>query len=1274
MGGLLMKRAESEPLIDGYFLFTLFPCNCFTSVFYATLVILNKEDICMKKFCKIFGFILLGIIVIAYLSFLFVLPNVVDINQFKPEVQKIAKEQSGLGVNFENAKIITTPLLGVGVKADNLSVTLPDNSILFSADNLKTRVALPSLALLTIKVSCFELNNSTINLEIVNGKQYKIISIIEDILNTSKEQKLEEGLNPEKPQGSWFNPAWIRIKVPYITLNNYKVLIKDLKTGHYLDLNGEQLKAGYFNGKTVKVKTYAELFSDKNKNITANVDIDTFLPPPAPQLDSEDDRAERIEIPLPNFVDLYRTYDLKANLDSKLRIRNGKKGFVSYGYIDLEGLTLKVSKLVIPESYFRAKTFGQNAEIDTNIAIAKNQNLELLGKLNYGKHPRMDMNIKSAEIKFNDLLSLGKAFLDSLNIKHEFGKFTATGSIKSDCYIKTNFKNLRSTGSVIVKNGGVGVNGIGQVIKGANVNVILDGSVLDIQNSSLYVNNSPVSIDGTIDSRSVADINIKADKIPLGMLFNAFAPMEMRQAYNFRSGDATFNIALNGKLKEAVATVKAGLVNLNISDRKNTFRVYNKKLTADFYCNTKELSGLIKNEELNISLPQTISNISIPMFEIEITEGNIVIKENKINFNNNSVITFAGSVINYIKPKLINFTVAGNISTEDLIKVIGREFKPFIHSSGNLPLKLTFQGDNKRQTLFAQILADKNNFITPVDFAELKDKNISLQSVVDFKGNRIKIKKTGFFTRNVSVDEKGNEVVTLDEVLGLDGTIMGNRINLIKVTMPNELSGKLHIFPRSLFATNGKAFIFGETSHPRMRGGFEIKNLSIPELLMSLRKGALRLRGDEIALSAEDLLLNGSDLALNTNFKLIQQGVFTLDNVNINSRYFNLDKVMKVSDLAMKYVPQGVNSGVNNGANVADIPLIISRGVINFARLITGNIDISNIRSRIAMRNNIFYLDNLRANAFKGGVNGDISVNLISMLLNIKLKGEEIDVEKAMLDACGMKGMLSGTAEFDTDISLSGTTMEDQMKSLKGNVNFLIKNGQFGPFGKLENLILAENIRESAFFQSFIGNLLSGLLTIDTTHFTELKGTLTFDDGICYIEPITSSGNILALHLFGKFDLLQNKIDMKVRARMASLVSNLLGPISAINPVNLVNSAASMNVVTAKAFSLFCEVAPIEEIEMLPSFANSYVDNSATKFQIVVRGDVAKPLTLVKSFKWLTTQMEFAKAKDFADSLPEQDEDSKATNIEELIEEHNSFGYKAKQFGKKIVHPFGSNK
>jgi len=185
-----------------------------------------------------------------------------------------------------------------------------------------------------------------------------------------------------------------------------------------------------------------------------------------------------------------------------------------------------------------------------------------------------------------------------------------------------------------------------------------------------------------------------------------------------------------------------------------------------------------------------------------------------------------------------------------------------------------------------------------------------------------------------------------------------------------------------------------------------------------------------------------------------------------------------------------------------------------------------------------------------------------------------------------------------------------------------------------------------------------------------LSGSLSFDDGICYIDPITSLGDILSLHVFGEFDLLRNYADMKVRARMASLVSNLLGPLGAINPANLLNSAASLNVVTAKAFSIFCEMIPEEEMAILPSFANKYVDNAATKFQIVVRGDVAKPLTLVKSFKWLATATEYQSAVDYVNSLPEPVEGSTATNIEEAIAEAQAFEAEKKTLGYKIKHLF----
>ena len=1200
----------------------------------------------MKKFLKGLGFTVLGIFILLYLSFLFVLPNAVDLNKYKPLVQKLAKEQAGLSVDFENPRIITTPLLGAGIKTDNISVKLPDGSLLFSADNLKTRVALPSIFLLTIKVSCLEIEKPFVNLEIINDENFKLSKLIEHILNAGKEQKLG---SQKEIKECWFDPAWIRIKVPNAKLYNYRILVNDLKSGHYLNLHGEELSAGYFNGKTAKLKTYAELYNDENRNITADIDINTFLPKPKPELDEEDDPAERIDLPFVNPVTMYRNYDLKANIDTKLRVRNHGGNLTSYGHFYIDDITLKVSHLQLPKSYLKAETFGSNITLDTDIYTAKNQNLKLLGKLNYGHRPKMDMNIKSGKIQFNDLVILAKAFMDSLHIKNELSSIKAEGYFQADCYIKTNFKKLASSGSVIVNQGGVSVRNLGKVLSDAYINILLDNNVLQIKDSSLYAGKSKINIDGQIDEKSVADITISAEKLSLPVLFNAFAPEKIREAYNFKSADAMLDFALKGRLKDAAAVMRFGLDNLNISDRKENFVVLNKSLCGEFYSEAEDLTGKIENKDFRIRLPKTGSVISVPEVNIGIADKNINIKENLVLINDKSSIKYSGSIEDYTKLDKINFLAQGNVNTDDLIKLIGVEFKPFIHSKGVIPVKLTAEGDGKKQTLFAQALSDKENFITPVDFTILNGRSTSLQSVIDFKPNRMKIKKTGLFERSVSVDEEGNEVVKLKEILGIDGTIEGNRINLIKVTMPQDLRGKISVFPKSDFLLKGRAFIFGESFAPRMRGGFSLSNVSIPELLLTLREADLQFRSHFADLEIKDLILNESDIQSKINLSLIPAEIMNIRKVDVSSRYLNVDKLMKVAERAMKYVPK--SSGPQASSVSADIPISVQDGSIDFARIISGKIDIRNTSGKISLAKNVFYLRNLRTDIFKGRVNGNISMNLLSSLLDIHVRGQGVDVNKALVDAAGMKDTLSGTAKFNADISLRGATYEEQMRSLKGNVDFDIKDGQFGPFGKIENLIIAENIRESQFFQTALGGIISGLTTIDTTHFSELKGNISFKEGVCHIEPITSLGDILSLHIFGDFDLLRNYADMKVRARMASLISNLLGPIGAINPANLINSAASLNIVTAKAFSIFCEMIPEEEMSTIPSFANSYVDNAATKFQLVVRGDAAKPLTLIKSFKWLATTTEYQNAVDYVNSIPEPVEGSEATTIEEVVQE-----------------------
>ena len=192
---------------------------------------------------------------------------------------------------------------------------------------------------------------------------------------------------------------------------------------------------------------------------------------------------------------------------------------------------------------------------------------------------------------------------------------------------------------------------------------------------------------------------------------------------------------------------------------------------------------------------------------------------------------------------------------------------------------------------------------------------------------------------------------------------------------------------------------------------------------------------------------------------------------------------------------------------------------------------------------------------------------------------------------------------------------------------------------------MAENIRDSQFFQTALGGVINGLTTIDTTHFKELKGSLNFKNGITTINPITSNGNVLTLYISGNFDLLKNTADMKVRGRLASMLSNMLGPIANVNPVNLVKITPGLNVASAKLFTLFTQPVTQAELNKIPVFGNKTDNLNATNFQVVIEGDVAKPLKLVKSFKWLALQDQINSASAFVSTLPEPE--SITTTVEE---------------------------
>ena len=1193
----------------------------------------------MKKFISILSITVLTFIILLYIAFLAVPPlfNIFyDIDKHKNDIQKIVKDSAKLNLDYSKIKIYTTPLLSAGIIINDINVTLDDKSSVLKAEKIKGGIALPSLLTLTIKTAKCDVINPYINLEIVNDEQYKILSVVEDIINENNAKP-----KPQPTKQSEFIDKLvqkIKIKIPTIKIVNYEAIINDLKTSHNLKLKGENLIVGYNSARnTFKIKTDAKLLSDDNENITANIDISSSLPT-AEKTTEQKDPEEKIALPFVNPVKIYQTYDLKANIASKLKIRNSKnRGFVAFGYFIIDNINLKLSDIRLPNSYIHTIFQGKIVKYDSNLLAKDNEKIALVGELKYGKRPRIKTTIKSDKLHFENLLALFTGLLDSLNIKNELAQIKSTGYIIADTTIKTNFKKLKSQGSILIKDGSF-INPKSNIgIKDIAANLIFDNNILNIKDTTLTINNSKLNLEGAIDNKSNTNIKANVNNLSLPELYNAFAPKELKKAFKLNNALLSLDANIIGKLDKLNATLNTNLNNLNLSDSTNSLIVNNKGLNINFEATPKTIKGKITNNGLNINFPQLKTTGNIDKLTVNLDNNDIIIDPFDFIYNNLSKINLKGEILSYSKKPTLNMFIDGKIATQNLKETLGKEISYYLASKGEIPLKVSISGDMKNQEILAQIFADSNNHITPININSLLNSQTIASVDVKIHGNKIKIKDSGLFkVQNGFSNDLNSNILNANKLADLTAILDNGHINLFRINIPEELSGNISVFNKSSFSTKGKITLNGKPDDLSYGGDLKIYDLEIPELFLNSNSIDLDFISNGLNLKIKDLDINKSKINGSLKADIKNPSLIKITNIDVKSDLIDVDKAMKTAEAAMKYMPPATPKPTSKTTQSVNIPLIAD-GKFDIKKLTTGNIVVENIKGNIGIKNNDLIISNLDCSAFKGDIDGDIKMNLLSSLLTIKLNGKNLDSNEALTNAANIKDTISGNLNFKTDISLKGATYQEQMKSLKGDVTFDLKDGQYGPFAKLENFFLAENIRENAFFKNTIGSILTPLTTIDSTHYEKLDGKVSFKDGVVNLGSIKSQGDILCVLINGDMNLLTNKIDSKVRVRLASAVSDMLGPLAMANPVNLVKNTPGLNIASSKLFAVFSEVVTEDEYKEIPDFAKNHSDDYATKFQIVLDGDVAKPLSLVKSFKWLALQSDMDKAKEFSENYAKEE-------------------------------------
>ena len=294
----------------------------------------------------------------------------------------------------------------------------------------------------------------------------------------------------------------------------------------------------------------------------------------------------------------------------------------------------------------------------------------------------------------------------------------------------------------------------------------------------------------------------------------------------------------------------------------------------------------------------------------------------------------------------------------------------------------------------------------------------------------------------------------------------------------------------------------------------------------------------------------------------------------------------------------------------------IARGNGTLKRFVSGGIIAENLTSDFNLANNVFYLKNLKGDAFEGKIDGNISYNISNGHTGVDFKGTGMNAEKAVAGAAGLKNALSGKLNFDAKVTLYGATDKEMMKNLKGTASFDISDGALGNIGRFENMLMAQNLQSNSIIKAAVNSVSALPVIKNTAQFKTIKGNLSFANGWANLNPVTTTGPSMAYYITGRYNLLNATANVTVLGRISAEVVSLLGPLGDLSVSKLTSYIPKFGTLTGNLINALTSDPKKEKIALIPALSSG--NTNYKDFKILFNGGVESKNS-VKSFKWLST-------------------------------------------------------
>ncbi len=1118
-----------------------------------------------------------------YLSIYFALSYFLHNSDIAAFIKDNVKRNTGLILVLHNCRPSVAPNFDINLNADDIQLFYPDKKQILILKKSSIKISAPYLLKKELKVQKISAGEFQFTTKLLkNGK-------------TTFQQYLEKNCTKKNDSIAFSD------KVPQISIDKYLFKIKDEESGQKFKITGSNLKIlqsydiGYLN-----FSANGEFYCFDKKYMNYNVKL-SF---PANMFANINSKLMDI-----NFDNLHK-YSFFANFNADIKVHEKKHKFdYLSGKIDIDDFSVILGNKKLPESFFHITLNKGNAVLISKFYTAADEVSDIKANVKVKKPYYADIKCKCPRADIANLQRLAISVAEILKIKNNLSAFTASGTVSADFNIKTNFKNLFSGGQFELTNAAVSYRDIPFKIDRINALIDFSGNKVNIKHSNMFVNNQPIKVTGIIDSNANANIEARANALDLRNIAAAFPVLNIQKYLYVNSGYLTFSAVIKGKLCEAAPKIQGFIDDFSAFEKSKNIKIFIKKITLNLVAERNKYHGTAAIHDLKASADLNTPDLNILSEHIPVKFDNKIITINQFKLKAGKANLMSDAKIaNYLKTPEIYVQTDGSIDTGFIKSFLPQNI--IWHSKGYLPVKLKIKHSSEMTKVSARILADPQNYITPLQIINFSGMNSLLNSEFKITGDNVIINDCSlYYAPSINSLVKDVRISELKKAIRLTGVIKNISSNPsaqnLHLYIPDNLKVKIPV-PEGSADLACDILLNGLFNKPSFSGKITANNVDIRGYKIALQNACLNFINSKIILKINNLKVDNTDISLDLTAPVNVLTSYNIENLKLYSQYFDMNSVMQLLPMfpSAKYAPG------------AEFPFQIKSGQINIKNYKMDKINAQNITGDINSKKNILYITNLICNAYGGKVAGNITYNFPYMSVQAKLQGRDMDAGSAS-DVLGMTNQkISGNLNFDASVNLFTSDCKNLVKNMKGHIDLLVKNGHLGQLGRFEHFLYAQNLLSQRLIYASLNSARQAISPKDTGYISYLKGSIDISNGIATLSPVTTSGSQMSMYITGNINLLNNYTNLHILGKISSEVSSSMGVLGTLTIKDFLDEHTSYGTTIAKLFNFYNKEIPLSDIQKIPLLIPDYKYDTKT-FQVQITGD-PDSVKSVKNFNWVS--------------------------------------------------------